>query len=251
LEIFIGVIIFIMGTFFGSFFTLAVYRIPLKKDITHEHSFCPNCNHKLGAFDLIPVWSYLLLGGRCRYCGEKIRIRYFLLEILSGLVFLAVYIGMKGNVYQVDNLEFAVSFVVQYITLVLISGIDKEYKKIDTSVLVFGGICQILYMLYLYIVRDFNMYRYIIYFIVFIILLIFSNTKSQFYQLQLLSLIAYILFAIGEKALIPIISTFVILEIVSIVRNCKKISLPCGYILGLSTICYKIVDNFILNYYFN
>ena len=42
------ILIFIMGAYFGSFYTLAVYRIPLGLDITHEHSFCPNCKHKLG-----------------------------------------------------------------------------------------------------------------------------------------------------------------------------------------------------------
>lgn len=83
MNLFLDSMIFIMGTFFGSFFTLAVYRIPLKKDITHEHSFCPNCNHKLGVLDLIPVFSYLFLQGKCRYCGEKVRIRYLLLEVLD------------------------------------------------------------------------------------------------------------------------------------------------------------------------
>ena len=53
MDIFFYIIIFIIGTVFGSFFTLAVYRIPLKKDITHERSFCPNCNHKLGFWDMI------------------------------------------------------------------------------------------------------------------------------------------------------------------------------------------------------
>ena len=53
--------IFIMGTVFGSFFTLAVYRIPLGLNITYERSFCPNCNHKLGFKDLIPILSYMSL----------------------------------------------------------------------------------------------------------------------------------------------------------------------------------------------
>ena len=74
MEIFIYLIIFIMGTFFGSFFTLAVYRIPLKQDILYTHSYCPTCKHKLTTLDLFPVFSYIVLKGKCRYCGEKIRI---------------------------------------------------------------------------------------------------------------------------------------------------------------------------------
>lgn len=198
MEIFLSVILFIIGTFFGSFFTLAVYRIPLKKDITHEHSFCPNCNHKLGILDLFPVWSYLFLGGKCRYCGEKIRIRYFLLEILSGLIFVTMFLilNIHGNFFDVDNIGFFISFVFQYVTLVIVAGIDKEYRKINSSVLLFGIICQLLYMLYLYMVKQFNMYRYIIYFMLFIIMFIIHKKNKENYITQILLLESYILFSI-------------------------------------------------------
>ena len=78
MNIFLYIIIFIIGSLFGSFFTLAVYRIPKKQDIIHTHSYCPNCNHKLGLLDLFPIISYIFLGGKCRYCKEKIRPRYFI-----------------------------------------------------------------------------------------------------------------------------------------------------------------------------
>lgn len=123
MDIFLYVMLFIMGTFFGSFFTLAVYRIPLKKDITHEHSFCPNCNHKLGVLDLFPVWSYLFLKGKCRYCGQKIRIRYFLLEILSGIVFVIAYASFHiQDIFLDTEKEIAfLAFVFMYITMVIVS----------------------------------------------------------------------------------------------------------------------------------
>ena len=75
-------LIFAIGTLFGSFFTLAVYRIPLHQDITHKHSYCPNCKHKLSFFDMIPIMSYVFLGGKCRYCKQKIRPRYLILEVI-------------------------------------------------------------------------------------------------------------------------------------------------------------------------
>ena len=116
-----------MGTVFGSFFTLAVYRIPLKKDITHERSFCPTCNHKLGFWDMIPILSYLLARGKCRYCGEKIRIRYLVLEALSGTVFLAEYIALNMHFpyLEVGKIAFFISFVFVYVTMAIMSGIDK------------------------------------------------------------------------------------------------------------------------------
>ena len=101
MELIIYFLIFIMGSFFGSFFTLAVYRIPLKQDIIHKHSYCPNCNHKLGTFDLIPIFSYIFLKGKCRYCNTKIRPRYFLLEIFSGTIFLLLALSIRINFYEI------------------------------------------------------------------------------------------------------------------------------------------------------
>ena len=67
MDLIIYIVIFLIGIFFGSFYTLAVYRIPNREDIIHTHSYCPNCKHKLGSLDLIPVFSYIFLGGKCRY----------------------------------------------------------------------------------------------------------------------------------------------------------------------------------------
>ena len=98
MNIFLYAIIFISGTVFGSFYTLAVYRIPKNIDIIKKHSYCPNCNHKLGFFELIPVLSYILLGGKCKHCKQKIRIRYLILEVLSGLLFVVLAIALNINI---------------------------------------------------------------------------------------------------------------------------------------------------------
>ena len=82
---------FIIGTLFGSFFTLATYRIPRKQDIMVKRSYCPNCKHELGFFDLIPILSYLFMCGKCKYCKDKISIRYPLFELANGVFFLITY----------------------------------------------------------------------------------------------------------------------------------------------------------------
>ena len=66
MDILLYVLIFIMGIVFGSFFSLAIYRIPKNQDITHTRSYCPICNHQLSFLDLIPVFSYIFLLGKCR-----------------------------------------------------------------------------------------------------------------------------------------------------------------------------------------
>src|SRR5699024_10171715 len=119
------IIIFIIGSLFGSFYTLAVYRIPKRQDIIHTHSYCPNCNHKLGLLDLFPIISYILLRGKCRYCKEKIRPRYFILEILSGSLFviLAYLTGIRFETLSIIKIvDFC--FIALYLTfIILIAGI--------------------------------------------------------------------------------------------------------------------------------
>ena len=58
MDIILYILLFCIGTVFGSFFTLAVSRIPIGQDITHERSYCPNCDHKLGFLDMIPIFRW-------------------------------------------------------------------------------------------------------------------------------------------------------------------------------------------------
>lgn len=115
LNIFIICIIFIIGTLFGSFFTLATYRIPRKEDIVKTRSYCPKCKHRLGFFDLIPILSYIFHFGKCRYCKEKISPRYILIEFFNGVAFVLMYFLLG---YTVKFL----ALVILYVTLFLIIG---------------------------------------------------------------------------------------------------------------------------------
>ena len=121
MNVFFYLLLFIIGTLFGSFYTLAVYRIPKRQDIIHTPSYCPNCNHKLGFLDLIPIVSYVFLKGKCRYCKEKIRLRYFILEVLSGMLFVLVAYLMQ---YKIENLNCArilqYSFIILYLTFIIL-----------------------------------------------------------------------------------------------------------------------------------
>ncbi len=81
---------FIWGTIWGSFYNVCIYRIPNKISIAYPPSHCPVCGHKLKWYDNIPVISYIMLRGRCRYCGTKISPRYPLVEALTGLISILV-----------------------------------------------------------------------------------------------------------------------------------------------------------------
>ena len=162
-----------MGTVFGSFYTLAVYRIPKKIDITHTHSFCPNCHHKLGFFELIPVWSYLFLGGKCKECKQKIRPRYLIIEVLSGIVLCLIAYAAKISIFNLDIKTLVdIAFLVLYLSaIVIIAGIDLEKRKIEKSVIYYALGILVFYIIYLCIVDTPNIYRYIMYLATTLILL--------------------------------------------------------------------------------
>lgn len=92
MEIIILLYIFIIGLVIGSFLNVCIYRIPVKKSLAKGYSHCPTCDHRLHAKDLVPVFSYLSLKGRCRYCQTSISKRYPIIELLTGLLFLIVYL---------------------------------------------------------------------------------------------------------------------------------------------------------------
>lgn len=113
LNTFIIFCMFIIGTLFGSFFSLAIYRIPKHEDIVATRSYCPNCKHKLEFFDLIPILSYIIRRGKCKYCGSRISLRYFLLETINGVFFVILYLifGYNLKLFLV-YIIYAVLFVI-------------------------------------------------------------------------------------------------------------------------------------------
>ncbi len=80
---------FVYGLVIGSFLNVCIYRIPLGISVAKGRSFCPQCHETLRAKDLAPIFSYLFLKGRCRYCGSRISPRYPVIELANGLLWLA------------------------------------------------------------------------------------------------------------------------------------------------------------------
>ena len=182
MEIALYVIILIMGTVFGSFLTLATYRIPLGQDIVHTHSYCPKCNNKLGFFEMIPVLSYIFLKGKCKKCHEKINIRYPIIEILTGIAFVILALGLRINIYNVftiKGIEFLLG-VLFIVFLFLIAGIDIEHFVIHKGVLIYGIVISLLNIIYQYsFFSNYNLYKVIIYLIAIAIFTILGTFRIK------------------------------------------------------------------------
>ena len=87
MEWFILLFFFWFGLVIGSYLNVAIYRLPLHLSTVKGRSFCPQCHHTLSVLDLIPVFSWLGLRGKCRYCHASISLRYPLIEILTGVLY--------------------------------------------------------------------------------------------------------------------------------------------------------------------
>lgn len=269
MNIVLYTLIFIIGTLFGSFFTLAVYRIPLGKDITHERSFCPNCNHKLQFLDLIPILSYIFLGGKCRYCKQKIRPRYLLLETMSGVIFVLFAVSLKINIFttNINTWIYFIFGILYLVSLFIIAGIDKERIKVQKSVLLFGFIIQAIYIIYLYIVENnFNIYRYVIYLTIICILVLidvlFLRKKAEnSYAVENLLLCMLLLgFTYEITTILTITYTLICISLQLILSKIKFKSnkivkkeneqekIPIAFYLCVTNIICLIITNFIMFY---
>jgi len=97
------VLIFILGLIVGSFSNVCIHRIPRNESIIYPASHCPKCRSKIKPVDNIPLLSYILLKGRCRNCKSKISIQYPIVELITGLIYLIIYLtyglGVQTLIY--------------------------------------------------------------------------------------------------------------------------------------------------------
>ena len=140
MEIIIPVFVFLTGLCVGSFLNVCIYRLPEKGSVTFPSSACPSCGSRLQAADLIPVFSYLALKGRCRYCGGKISVQYPLVELTVGLLFLLDYFKYG---LTVEALRVAVLFAL----LTAVTVIDWRYQIIPDSLNLAGFILGLILLI--------------------------------------------------------------------------------------------------------
>ena len=95
-------LIALLGLVIGSFLNVCIYRIEKEESISFPPSHCTSCNHRLGIKDLIPVLSFVILKGKCRYCNEKISLQYPIIEVIQYFI----YLYLINMVYHFTLLSF-------------------------------------------------------------------------------------------------------------------------------------------------
>jgi leader peptidase (prepilin peptidase)/N-methyltransferase len=125
---------FLFGLTVGSFLNVCIYRLPLNRSIVYPPSHCPRCGNKLRFYDNIPLLSYILLRGKCRFCSEPISIRYPMVELISGLLSMALFVRYGLSI------QYALLFAFSA-TLVIISFIDLQHQIIPDVLSIPGIAC--------------------------------------------------------------------------------------------------------------
>jgi len=136
MEIALSILAFLLGTVVGSFLNVCIYRLPEKKSIISPGSHCPHCHTPIKWYDNIPLLSFALLKGRCRYCQKPISGQYPLVEFITGLFTFFIYFDYGFSLTGIIYLFFIYA-------LIVISFIDLKWQIIPDVISVpgiFGGL---------------------------------------------------------------------------------------------------------------
>jgi len=126
-NILIYFFLFLFGISIGSFLNVVIYRIPLGKSIISPPSSCPKCGKRIKSWHNIPILGWLILKGKCANCGNKISIRYPIIELLTGILAILIYYKI-----QTFNIFYFINFSI-FALLLALSMIDIDYKAVPDS----------------------------------------------------------------------------------------------------------------------
>lgn len=136
LDIYIVVVLAVFGVCVGSFSNVLIYRLPRNESINYPASHCPSCNTPLKFYHNIPIFSWLFLGGKCAFCGQKISQVYPIVELFSGALMLVSYFFYERNFsLSLGDYVAIVSLGLCFIMLLALSVIDFRYKAVPDALL--------------------------------------------------------------------------------------------------------------------
>lgn len=141
--------LFIFGLFFGSFLNVVVYRLPQNRSFFGGRSKCLKCKKEIRWYDLVPVLSFVLLGGKCRYCKTSLSLQYPVVELLTGSLFALTYFFLVQP-FLYTNLSLATSlpfYLAMISSLIVIFFIDLKHGIIPDKVLLFALLISAGYLL--------------------------------------------------------------------------------------------------------
>lgn len=240
-------IVLIFGIIIGSFLNVCIYRIPNKKSIVYPSSFCPICGTPLKPLDLVPLLSYLLNSGKCKYCKVKISIQYPLIELLNGIIYILLF--MK---YGLSILFF--KYAVLSSLIIVIAVIDLKTKEIPDELNAFGLLSGLLFSLLhntKFSLIDGSL-GLLLGSAIFLLIAIASGGAMGGGDIKMIGMLG---FAVGWKnILLLMLLSFVIGAVISVVLMLLRIKsrkdyIPFGPFIALAYLITILYRNQIINWY--
>lgn len=240
-------LIFIFGLVIGSFLNVCIYRLPLGQSIAYPPSHCGKCETDLKPFDLIPVITFLLLGGKCRYCSQKISCRYPFVELLTGILFVIIYLYIGFNLTLLPYLFFIT-------LLIVISFIDIDHYRIPDKLIVFGIIIGMIF----HILTPFVTYidALIGFFIgsgILFLLAVLSKGGMGGGDIKLAALIGLFLgwkLTLLTLFLSSLLASLIGVSLILLGKKDRKDPIPFGPFLALGALIALLYGNVLLEFYF-
>lgn len=137
-------VVFILGLIFGSFFNVCIYRIPRNESIVFQRSHCVRCGYNLKPSDMLPVFSFLIHKGKCRYCNEKISFIYPIVELITAFTFIILFFKFGFSIQ-------CIAFLFLISVLIIVFFIDLKWYIIPDGLVItaiIGGVLVFLYNIF-------------------------------------------------------------------------------------------------------
>jgi leader peptidase (prepilin peptidase)/N-methyltransferase len=144
MTVYYYILVFTYGLIIGSFLNVCIYRIPLGESVVKPPSHCPKCGTRLTTLDLVPLFSYLFLRGKCRYCKAKISVKYPAMELLTAIIYLPLFYKYGQNGQYIEF--FAAAFLMSI--LIVVFFVDLKHRKIPNSLVITGLMGSVALMVY-------------------------------------------------------------------------------------------------------
>ncbi|MBB6216605.1 leader peptidase (prepilin peptidase)/N-methyltransferase [Anaerosolibacter carboniphilus] len=243
------IIVGLFGLIIGSFLNVCIWRIPRGESIAFPSSHCPQCNTFLKPVDLIPVASFILFRGKCRYCGEKISLQYPMIEALNGLIYVLLYTRFG---YSLDFIQYAALSSL----LLTISLIDIQHQIIPDHLTFIGLMLALGFGMSTFIEVEGTLGAHLLGLLIgggFLLLVAFvTNGAMGGGDIKLMGMLGLWL---GWKwTLLTMLLSFVIGACVSLLLLVAKIktrkdAIPFGPFIAIAALMTVLYGNDIINYY--
>ena len=244
-------IVIVFGLLIGSFLNVCIYRVPRKQSIVFLASHCTKCKTELKPLDLVPVFSYCFLKGKCKYCKMKIGSKYAIIELVNAVMYLFLF--MKFG-FSIEFLEFAILTSL----LIVITSVDLESQIIPDEFIVFGFAVIIIFIVISVFRGNLELLNSGIGLLlgggIFLLIAVLSNGAMGGGDIKLMALLG---FWFGWQSILLIMFlSFVLGAIISVTLllfkiKSRKDKIPFAPFIVLATILTLFFGNEIISFYIN